>query len=165
MLRGEASMPKAGLLSSNNDGGKDPYACLRLENQFCFPLYAAAKEVVRRYQPLLSALNLTYTQYIVLMVLWELQETNVSELGARLYLDSGTLTPLLRKLENKGYISRHRSENDKRELLVSITKEGLTLRDSALQIPYELESCIDLPQQDLIELRRISRELLDSCKS
>jgi DNA-binding MarR family transcriptional regulator len=99
------------------------------------------------------------------MVLWELQETNVSELGARLYLDSGTLTPLLRKLENKGYISRHRSENDKRELLVSITKEGLALRDSALQIPYELQSCIDLPQQDLIELRRISHELLDSCKS
>jgi len=97
------------------------------------------------------------------MVLWELKKTNVSELGARLYLDSGTLTPLLRKLEERGYISRRRSEHDKRELLISITKKGLTLRDKARQVPYKLQSCIDLPRQDLVELRRISRELLDAC--
>lgn len=149
--------------NKDRDKDQDPYACLRLENQFCFSLYAAAKEVVRHYRLLLSALDLTYTQYLVLMVLWELKKTNVSELGARLYLDSGTLTPLLRKLEERGYISRRRSEHDKRELLISITKKGLTLRDKARQVPYKLQSCIDLPRQDLVELRRISRELLDAC--
>ncbi|QOY60640.1 MarR family winged helix-turn-helix transcriptional regulator [Thermophilibacter immobilis] len=141
---------------------EDPYASLRLDNQLCFPLYAAAKEVVRRYKPLLTALDLTYTQYIAMMVMWELGETNVSELGARLYLDSGTLTPLLRKLEEKGYVRRQRGEKDGRELRVSLTEEGLALRDRALSVPRELAGYIELPRQDLIELRRILRAFLDT---
>ena len=143
-----------------SDADKDPYAALRLDNQLCFPLYAAAKEVVRRYKPLLDELDLTYTQYIAMMVMWEERETNVRDLGARLYLDSGTLTPLLRKLEEKGYIARHRAERDGRELRVSVTDEGLALRERALSVPREMASCVRIPLADAAELRRILDELL-----
>ena len=103
--------------------------CLKLENQLCFPLYAASKEVIRRYKPLLDKVDLTYTQYIALMVLWEDNEINVKTLGEKLFLDSGTLTPLLKKLENKGYITRKRLDIDERNLTISITKEGLALKE------------------------------------
>ena len=97
------------------------YEQLKLENQLCFPLYAAAKEVVRKYKPFLDELDLTYTQYIAMMVLWEHESMNVKELGSKLYLDSGTLTPLLKKLEAKGYISRCRCKEDERNLIIQIT--------------------------------------------
>ena len=142
------------------DAGSNPYAALRLDNQLCFPLYAAAKEVVRRYKPLLDALDLTYTQYIAMMVMWEERETNVRDLGSRLYLDSGTLTPLLRKLEDKGYVTRHRAERDGRELRVSVTEAGMALRERALAVPGKLAACINIPLDDALELRRILRELL-----
>lgn len=139
---------------------RDPHDALLLDNQLCFPLYAAAKEVVRRYKPLLDELDLTYTQYLTMMVMWEERETNVRALGERLYLDSGTLTPLLRKLEAKGYLTRHRDAADGRELRVSLTDAGLALRERALGVPAALSACIDIPLEDVLELRRILKELL-----
>lgn len=114
------------------------YEQLKLENQLCFPLYAAAKEVVRKYKPLLDELDLTYTQYITMMVLWEKEELNVKELGSILYLDSGTLTPLLKKLEAKGYISRTRCKEDERNLIIQITDKGDALKEKAASIPNNM---------------------------
>ena len=114
------------------------YEQLKLENQLCFPLYAAAKEVVRKYKPLLDELDLTYTQYITMMVLWEKEELNVKELGSILYLDSGTLTPLLKKLETKGYISRTRCKEDERNLIIQITDKGDALKEKAAGIPNNM---------------------------
>ena len=111
------------------------YEQLKLENQLCFPLYAAAKEVVRKYKPLLDEIDLTYTQYITMMVLWENESMNVKELGSKLYLDSGTLTPLLKKLEAKGYITRCRCKEDERNLIIQITDEGEALKERAAKIP------------------------------
>ena len=114
------------------------YEQLKLENQLCFPLYAAAKEVVRKYKPYLDELDLTYTQYIAMMVLWENESMNVKELGSKLYLDSGTLTPLLKKLEAKGYITRCRCKEDERNLIIQITKKGEALKEKAADIPHEM---------------------------
>ena len=114
------------------------YEQLKLENQLCFPLYAAAKEVVRKYKPVLDELDLTYTQYITMMVLWEKEELNVKELGSILYLDSGTLTPLLKKLEAKGYISRTRCKEDERNLIIQITEKGEALKEKAAGIPQSM---------------------------
>ena len=114
------------------------YEQLKLENQLCFPLYAAAKEVVRKYKPLLDKLDLTYTQYIAMMVLWEIESMNVKELGSKLYLDSGTLTPILKKLETKGYISRCRCKEDERNLIIRITEAGEALKEKAASIPSEM---------------------------
>ncbi|MGN0240596.1 MAG: MarR family winged helix-turn-helix transcriptional regulator [Candidatus Weimeria sp.] len=138
------------------------YACLELKNQLCFPLYACAKEVVRAYKPYLSALDLTYTQYITMMVLWEKKQMNVKEIGRCLYLDSGTLTPLLKKLESKGYIYRHRSKTDERNLLISITDEGMKLRDRALAVPAEMTKCIRLDADEAKELYRLLYKFLDN---
>ncbi|HAT02509.1 MAG TPA: MarR family transcriptional regulator, partial [Oribacterium sp.] len=117
---------------------EDKYESLRLEKQLCFPLYACAKEVVRRYKPFLDQLDLTYTQYIVMMVMWEKKSVNVKELGESLYLDSGTLTPLLKRLEKKGLITRERSKSDERALDVNITEEGEKMRDLAVSVPREM---------------------------
>ena len=114
------------------------YEQLKLENQLCFPLYAAAKEIVRKYKPYLDELDLTYTQYITMMVLWEKESLNVKELGSMLYLDSGTLTPLLKKLENKGYITRRRCKEDERNLIICITEKGEALKEKAAKIPEEV---------------------------
>ena len=111
---------------------------LKLENQLCFPLYAAAKEVVRKYKPYLDEIDLTYTQYITMMVLWEKEQCNVKELGSVLYLDSGTLTPLLKKLESKGYITRCRCKEDERNLIIHITEKGERLKEYAAGIPKEM---------------------------
>ena len=138
----------------------DPYASLRLENQLCFPLYAAAKEVVRRYKPLLDAIDLTYTQYIAMMVLWSERELNVHELGERLYLDSGTLTPLLKKLEEKGYVERRRAERDRRELRVALTGRGAALRDEALAVPQGMAGCVDLSADEAAELYSLLYKVL-----
>lgn len=116
------------------------YEQLKLKNQLCFPLYAAAKEVVRKYKPYLDELDLTYTQYITMMVLWENESMNVKELGSMLYLDSGTLTPLLKKLEAKGYITRTRCKEDERNLIIEITEAGEQLKEKAAYIPKEMEN-------------------------
>lgn len=138
----------------------DKYDALKLENQLCFPLYACSKEVVRLYKPLLDEIELTYTQYIAMMVLWDKKCVTVKELGEYLYLDSGTLTPVLKALEKKGYVERNRSKEDERVLKVSLTDEGLNLRDKALDIPTRMGSCIRLPEEDAKELYRILHTIL-----
>lgn len=128
------------------------FDCLKLENQLCFPLYVCSKEIVRRYKPYLDELDLTYTQYITMMVLWECKEINVKELGEKLYLDSGTLTPLLKKLETKGYIKRERSKSDERNLIVTITKDGEALKETAADIPQKIGACVNISPDKAKEL-------------
>ena len=131
------------------------YDALKLENQLCFPLYACAKEIVRRYKPFLDELDLTYTQYIAMMVLWEHRSVTVKELGALLFLDSGTLTPLLKKLESKGYVTRERSEADERVLNVTVTEKGMALRERAVEIPAKVAGCVSLSREDAVTLYTI----------
>ena len=122
----------------------DKYDCIRLKNQLCFPLYVCAKEVISKYKPFLDKIDLTYTQYITMMFLWENDNINVKALGSALYLDSGTLTPLLKKLESKGFIVRSRMENDERNLVIKLTEKGKDLKDKALSIPQNVGKCINL---------------------
>ena len=138
------------------------YESLKLKHQVCFPLYAASNFVIRQYKPLLDKLNLTYTQYITMMCLWEYKEMNVKELGKILYLDSGTLTPVLKKLEQKGYITRQRSIEDERSLIVRITEEGQALADQALAIPEELQKCIKVSKEDMVTLYNLLYKVLSS---
>ena len=120
------------------------YEQLKLENQLCFPLYACAKEVVKQYKPYLDAVGLTYTQYIAMMALWEHGSVNVKTLGEYLYLDSGTLTPLLKKLELHGLILRERSGEDERNVLVRLTPAGMALEKQASEIPFKMRRCLSL---------------------
>ena len=131
------------------------YDVLKLENQLCFPLYACSREIVKKYKPFLDKIDLTYTQYIVMMVMWERKNVNVKELGRCLYLDSGTLTPLLKKLESKGFVTRMRSEADERNLVVSITDDGEKLKDRAVNIPLEIAGCTNLSQEEALNLYSI----------
>ena len=134
--------------------------CLKLENQLCFPLYAASRKIIRKYKPLLDKLDLTYTQYISMMVLWEEKEINVKRLGEKLFLDSGTLTPLLKKLEQKEYIKRKRETKDERNLNISITKKGEDLKKEALSIPEMVGKCINLKEEDALKLYQILYEII-----
>lgn len=138
----------------------DKYDVLKLDNQLCFPLYAVSKEIVRRYTPFLNEIDLTYTQYIVMMVMWEHKNVSVKELGKKLFLDSGTLTPLLKNLEKKGFVTRERSKTDERFLVVSITDAGMELREKAVDIPMKLGSCISLDKKEALQLYTIVRKLL-----
>ena len=133
---------------------------LKLEDQLCFPLYACSKEMIRRYKPFLDPLDLTYTQYIVLMVLWEKKTLSVKALGECLYLDSGTLTPLLKKLEIKGYVTRTRSETDERCLCIGLTERGMALRQEALQIPAQVDSCTQLSAEEALQLQSLLGKVL-----
>lgn len=135
---------------------------LKLENQLCFPLYACAKEVVRKYKPYLDEIGLTYTQYITLMVLWEEKTMNVKTLGERLFLDSGTLTPLLKKLEKQGLITRKRSSDDERNLIVHIRKAGEKLREKAVEIPQRLGACIPITLDEAQTLYALLYKILGS---
>ena len=114
------------------------YEQLLLENQLCFPMYACGRKIVSAYTPLLKPLGLTYTQYIVFMVLWEKESVNVGQLGSTLHLDAGTLTPLLKNLEKEGYVTRNRSKEDERVTIVSITDKGNALKEKCKDIPGEL---------------------------
>ena len=143
----------------------DKYESLKLENQICFPLYACAKEITRHYRPFLESLDLTYTQYITMMVLWEEKEINVKRLGERIFLDSGTLTPLLKQLEKKEYIVRGRSKEDERVLNVKITDKGLKLRDKALDVPTKIASCVKLSQDEAVFLYKILYKLLGNIEN
>lgn len=138
----------------------DRYDCLKLKSQLCFPLYACSKEIIRRYKPFLDEVDLTYTQYITMMALWENKSMNVRELGLSLFLDSGTLTPVLKKLENKGYIERKRSKEDERNLIVSVTDKGWELREKALSIPQSMSSCVNLEPGEASELYRLLYKIL-----
>lgn len=143
----------------------DKYDCLKLENQLCFPLYACSKEIVRKYKPFLDELDLTYTQYITMMVLWDKKQTNVKELGKYLFLDSGTLTPVLKKLEAKGYITRHRSAEDERNLIVKITDRGVKLREKAYTIPGKMGKCVNLNPDDFQTLYTLLYKILNNVNS
>ena len=134
---------------------------LRLDNQICFPMYVASKEIVRRYIPLLNKLDLTYTQYITLLALWEKDHITVKELGEKLYLDSGTLTPLLNKLERKGYIIKNKSDKDGRELVVIVTDKGLELKQKAIDVPPEIAKCVNLKKEEAIVFYQLLHKVLD----
>ncbi len=136
------------------------YDALKLENQLCFPLYACSREIVKRYKPFLDEIGLTYTQYIAMMVMWERKSVNVKELGECLYLDSGTLTPLLKKLESKGYVTRMRSDKDERNLVVTITEEGEKLKDKAVEIPFQIAGCTNLTPEEGMQLYGILYKIL-----
>ena len=140
----------------------DKYDSLKLRNQLCFPLYACSKEIIRNYKPFLDNIDLTYTQYIVMMVLWESKVINVKDLGEQLYLDSGTLTPLLKKLESKGYISRNRSDKDERNLIIKVTDKGMNLRDEALSVPQKVSKCVKLTEEETTFLYKILYKMIDS---
>ena len=131
------------------------YEGIRLENQLCFPLYACAKEVVRQYRKPLEELGLTYTQYIVMMVLWEHGGMTEGELGKYVNLDSGTLAPLLKRLEKQGLISRVRLAGNERKLFLSLTEEGEKLKDKAADVPEAMRGCIDLPEEELLQLKQL----------
>ena len=136
------------------------YDALKIKGQLCFPLYVCAKETIRLYKPYLDELGLTYTQYITMMVLWEKKRLTVKELGKELYLDSGTLTPLLKKLESKGLLIRERSKEDERNLYISLSEEGEKMRDQALHVPYEMEKCVELDMEERLTLYRLLYKLL-----
>ena len=138
----------------------DYHEAMKLSNQLCFPLYAAARNVTGLYTPYLKELGLTYTQYIAMMALWENECMNVRELGRCIFLDSGTLTPMLKKLENKGFISRSRSKEDERNLVVKVTDEGWKLRERLLYIPAAMSSCVDLDRMEAADLYRLLYKVL-----
>ena len=134
---------------------------LKLENQLCFPLYACSREIVKKYKPYLDELDLTYTQYITMMVMWEKKQINVKELGECLFLDSGTLTPLLKKLEQKGWVTRQRAKSDERVLIVTLTQAGDELRRKAVTVPQKMACCVKLSQEEVQTLYTLLYKLLD----
>lgn len=140
------------------------YQALKLENQICFPLYAASREVIKQYRPYLDELDLTYTQYIAMMVLWEKKELSVKELGEKLYLDSGTLTPVLKSLEAKGYVVRSRSKEDERVLRIKITEKGEELKEQALYVPQSVAGCVKLSEQEAVQLYDLLYKVLGALK-
>lgn len=143
------------------DQSKKPnYDMLKLENQLCFPLYAASREIIKKYRPYLDELGLTYTQYITMMVFWEQKKITVKELGEKLYLDSGTLTPMLKNLESKGYLHRYRDTEDERVLNVEITKEGDALKKKAVRVPAQMARCIALTPDEAKQLYGLLQKLL-----
>ena len=142
--------------------GDHIYDLLKLKNQLCFPLYACSREIIRQYKPFLDEIGLTYTQYITMMVLWEEKSLTVKELGERLFLDSGTLTPLLKKLEGKGLLTRKRSEKDERSLIVAITEAGEALKERAVNVPVQMARCSNLEAEEAAVLYRILYKMLGS---
>ena len=127
---------------------QDRYWTLRLKNQLCFPLYAAAKEITRLYRPFLAPLGLTYTQYIAMMVMWEHKELNVTDIGEYLYLDSGTMTGMLKKLEEKGLVVRTAAAEDKRIHIITLTKAGEELQEKALTVPQQMSCLVCLGEEE-----------------
>ncbi|RTR34994.1 MarR family winged helix-turn-helix transcriptional regulator [Shewanella atlantica] len=132
---------------------------LSLDNQVCFSLYSAANAMVRAYRPLLNKLDLTYPQYLAMLVLWQHEGISVKTLGDKLHLDSGTLTPLLKRLEGKGLISRGRSEKDERVRVLHITPEGKSLRESAMEVPELMRCKVGTPTQSLVQLKTLCDEV------
>lgn len=135
---------------------------LKLENQLCFPLYACSKEIIKMYKPFLDKLDLTYTQYITMIILWNKKSQSVKELGEMLYLDSGTLTPVLKKLESKGYLTRQRSPKDERSLVVTITDKGEALKEFARDIPGSVAEHIPLSKEEEAKLYHLLYKILRS---
>ena len=140
---------------------RDAHEALRLDNQLCFPLYACARAVTRRYKPCLDAISLTYTQYITMLVLWEQRRATSKTLGERLYLDSGTLTPVLKKLEEKGLVTRARDPHDERNLMVALTDRGAALEAAAAEIPGKMTACLPLTPDEAETLCGILRKIME----
>ena len=135
---------------------------MKLNNQLCFPLYAAARQVVSLYTPFLKPLGLTYTQYIVFLSLWEKDGVTVGDLGSKLYLDNGTLTPLLKKLQTQGYVDRNRAQDDERVVLITLTDKGRALREQVKEIPFKVASRFSYPVEDSIKLRELLYQLIEN---
>ena len=140
------------------------YDCLLLKNQLCFPIYAVSNKIIRRYQPLLKDLDLTYTQYIVMMVMWEKEIVNEKDLVNALFLQANTLNPLLKKLENKGLVEIKKDELDKRNLKISLTNEGRLLKDKAVNVPKSLAKEINLSEEEAIIFYKILYKILNETK-
>ena len=136
------------------------YDSLKLKNQLCFPLYAASREILRKYTPILKNLNLTYTQYIVMMVMWEQKKLTVGDLGKQLYLDSGTLSPLLKSMEEKGLISRVRDKDDERVVRIAITDEGEALKERAVEVPSQIGNCLNINPEEAQSLYTILYKII-----
>lgn len=135
---------------------------LKLSNQLCFPLYAAAKEVVGKYGPILKEFDLTYTQYIVMLVMLEKRECNINDLGNALFLDSGTLSPLLKKLENKGFLQRKRDRRDERNVIISLTNKGQEMEDRLTVVPETIGPCINLSNEEALTLYSLLYKVLNN---
>ena len=144
--------------------GGAKYDALKLENQLCFPLYAAAREVVKKYRPYLDELELTYTQYVTMMVVWERKEITVKALGEKLFLDSGTMTPVLKSLEAKGCVTRKRSAEDERSVSVFLTEKGEALRERAVEVPAKVAGCVGLEPEEAMQLYRLLYKVLNTDK-
>lgn len=136
------------------------FDCLKLENQLCFPLYVVSKEIVKKYRPYLDSIDLTYTQYITMMVLWEKKKISAKDLGDILYLDSGTLTPVLKSLEKKNLITRTRGTSDERLLIIGITQNGEELKKQAVEIPRAIANCVNLSENEVVILYRLLYKIL-----
>lgn len=148
--------------NSQSSGEYPIYAELKLENQLCFPLYVCSKEVVKLYRPFLAEIDMTYTQYIAMLVLWEKNLISVKDLGTKLYLDSGTLTPVVKSLEAKGYVRRYRSTDDERVLLIELTEEGRGLQQKALNVPRRVAGCLRIEPEDAVTLYKLLYKVLDN---
>lgn len=144
-------------MDKNNDS-------LKLERQLCFPLYACAREVTKLYKPVLDPLGLTYTQYLAMIIMWEHNETTIKEMGELLYLDSGTLSPLIKKLKAKGLIKKTICDEDERSSILSLTEEGVQLREKALNIPSKLATRIPLDENEAKQLYTLLYKMIDSFK-
>lgn len=138
---------------------------LKLENQLCFPLYACAKEVVRRYTPFLEPLGLTYTQYIAMMVMWEKKSVSVKDMGNMLLLDSGTLTPMLKKMEKNGWLKRERSSEDERVVILTLTAAGAQLEEKAAEVPLKMAQCVKFETDEALLLYNLLHKLLKTFKN
>lgn len=138
------------------------YESIKLDNQVCFSLYAASREIIKLYKPILDKFNLTYTQYIAMLVLWEDEKSTVKDIGRRLHLDSGTLTPLLKKIEGMGLITRYRDTNDDRVVIIELTEKGRLLKDDILEVPRQIVCKANISTESAIELKRNLDELLKS---
>ena len=138
----------------------DDYEALKLKNQICFPLYACSREIIKKYRPFLDEIDLTYTQYITMMVLWEDKKISIKDMGKKLFLDSGTLTPVLKSLESKGFITRYRSREDERVLIAEITQEGENLKEKALNKKKKIGNCSKLTAEEAQFLYKILYKML-----
>jgi DNA-binding MarR family transcriptional regulator len=138
----------------------DKYESIKLDNQVCFSLYASSREIIKLYKPFLDKFNLTYTQYVAMLVLWEDEKSTVKDIGKRLHLDSGTLTPLLKKIESMGLIKRYRDVNDDRVVIVELTEQGRLLKDDVTEVPREMACKINMSREDLLDLKRKLDNLL-----
>src|SRR5471030_3235505 len=138
------------------------YESIKLDNQVCFSLYATSREIIKLYKPFLDKFNLTYTQYIAMLVLWEDEKSTVKDIGRRLHLDSGTLTPLLKKIESMGLVTRYRDVNDDRVVVVELTEQGKLLKDNITEVPHEMACKINMSKEELINLKVHLDSLLES---